>query len=60
MKITKGELFRRLSKELNNSLPDVAKRCDVSITEAMYDKHTKDYDEFHNKECEIVELVGSL
>jgi len=55
MKITKRELYSKLKEELNDALPQIAHDCDVDIDEALCDKWSKDYDNFHLKSREIVE-----
>ena len=54
MKLTKWELYKKLELEFNNTLPEVAHKTDVSISEAHYDKFSKDYYNFHQKEKEMV------
>lgn len=46
-KRTKGEVYEQLSKELYDALPEIAKKCDIGIDEAMCDRFDKKYSKFH-------------
>lgn len=56
MKITKEALYNKLQDELSEALPKIANDCDVGVDEALCDKWSKDYNEFHEKAAEIVEV----
>lgn len=46
---SKKQVYEALREEFYNALPQTAHDCDVDIEEALCDKWSKEYDEFHAK-----------
>ena len=44
--VTKLEIYEQLRDEFDDALPQTAYDCDVSISEAIADKFTKEYSKF--------------